>query len=219
MESFALTPSEMNKLYTPVPIRWDHESNRALGVTTPIIFLHLADHLRISDSGVWDHFGCVAEDDMKLTKRGAFLQTVRHGAVNRLAPDEMNCVCDNDSVLIRLSQGLIRQWIATNISPVWHRMHCTSIHVLLAIARLPEVDWDGNGVEWFPFEYERERFFYICLVPGVICKDGDRTEAIMGIHNEILLVYREEFVDRGMSENFAERAWHLVLEKGDEYVE
>lgn len=51
------------------------------------------------------------------------------------------------------------------------------------------------------------------------CKRADVSKVSEGGHDEIRPVYREEFANRGMSHDFAERAWHLLLKKGEDYTE
>lgn len=90
-----------------------------------------------------------------------------------------------------------------------NRIHCDPKVALLAIARFPEVDWEATGVERFPFHYSQSKFVFIPPVAGVTRRRADRTEVTEGDHDEIRPVYREKFGYRGMSYEFAERAWHL----------
>lgn len=49
------------------------------------------------------------------------------------------------------------------------------------------------------------------------CANG--TEVIEGGHDDIRLVYRGKFADRGMSYIFTQCVWRLFLEKGEDYTE
>lgn len=52
LKLFALPPSEKMSLYTLVPNGCDHESNRPLEVSTPVMFSYLVNNLRMSSSKV-----------------------------------------------------------------------------------------------------------------------------------------------------------------------
>lgn len=52
----------------------------------------------------------------------------------------------------------------------------------------------------------------------MVRKLADRTEVAEGVHDEIRPVYRGEFADRGTSRLFAERAWHLFFENGENFT-
>lgn len=60
---------------------------------------------------------------------------------------------------------------------------------------------------------------FLSAVPGVTRKLGDGSEITKDGHDEVLLIHGAEFADRDMSCLFAERAWHLFLEMGDDYTE
>lgn len=64
------------------------------------MYSYLVDHFRMSNSKVRERLGCIAEVEIELTTLGAFLWTVRHGLVSRLAPDEMTRVCGDDGALV-----------------------------------------------------------------------------------------------------------------------
>lgn len=134
LEKFALQPSERNELYTPVPNGWGRESNRALRVTTPVMFSYLANHLSMFGARVWAHLVRATEVELELTTLGSFLRTVRRGVLNRSATEDMNRFCDNDDVLFLVSQGMVRQWLAMGIFRVLRSMHCNPILALLVIA-------------------------------------------------------------------------------------
>lgn len=59
---FALHHSERNKFCNPIPSGLYCESNRALGVSAPVMFSYLADCLRMSGLRVWKYHGCVGRD-------------------------------------------------------------------------------------------------------------------------------------------------------------
>lgn len=73
---------------------------------------------------------------------------------------------------------------------VLRRMHFNPILVLLAIARLAEVDWDKTSAEWFPFDYERAKLNSKPPVLGVTRTRANRTEVTEGSHDAIRPVYR-----------------------------
>lgn len=85
--------------------------------------------------------------------------------------------------------------------------HCNLIFALLTIALLTEVHWNVTNVERFPFDYKRASFVLILPVFGVTLKRAVGLESTESSHNEIHLVYRAEFADRGMPHDFAGRAW------------
>lgn len=47
-----------------------------------------------------EHLGRIVEVQMELATFGSFLRTVCHGVVNRLAPDDMTRVCDDDDLSV-----------------------------------------------------------------------------------------------------------------------
>lgn len=171
----------------------------------------------MSGTRVCEHVGHMAEIAMKLTTLGVFLRMVRHGVVNMLPTEDMIRNGDSDGVLIRVSQDMIRQWFGSDIFCVLRRMCCNLILSLTAIARIAEADWDGTRMERIPFEHERAKFMIILRKSGMMSRRADGTKLTEGGHNEIRLVYREEFADRGMSRDFAERAWHRFFETADNY--
>lgn len=176
LKMYALPPSERNYLYAPVSNSWDQELNRSLALPTLVMFSYLADHLRMSGLKVFEDLGRKAKFKIVLTALGTFLRTVRHGVVNRLVSDEMTYVCGDDSVLIRVSHGLVRKWFDMGIFRMFRRLHCNSILALLVIALLAEGDRDVTGVEWFSFGCERSKFIFIPLVLGVTRKRADGTK-------------------------------------------
>lgn len=100
-----------------------------------------------------DHLDRMPYVEMELTKFSVFLWTVRHGVVNRLAPNDITSICGNDGFSIRFTQSMVRQWCSMGIFFDSCRMHCNPILALLEIARLAKIDWDATSVEWFPFQY------------------------------------------------------------------
>lgn len=62
---------------------------------------------------------------------------------------------------------MIRKRFKMGIFRVFCLMHCTPILPIPEIARLAEVVWDVTSVEWFQFDYEHSKFFFILMVPRV----------------------------------------------------
>lgn len=135
---FALPPNKRNDLYTPVPYGWEQKSCRFLGVSTPVMFSYWADHLHISGSIVRELLGRIVEVKTELTTRLAFLWTVCHRVVSRLALDDMSHVCGEGGVLIRVSQDMIRKRFEMNTICVLRRMHCDPLLAPLPNACLVE---------------------------------------------------------------------------------
>lgn len=102
-----------------------------------------------------------------------------------------------------------------DILRVLRRMHCNPILILLAISRLAKVGWDATGLEWFSLDYERPKSFFTPQVLGMMSIDAGRNEVSEGGHDEIRPAYQVEFVNRGMSPDFTERGWNLLLQRGD----
>lgn len=114
---------------------------------------------------------------------------------------------------------MISQWFALGIFRVLRRKQCNSILALLAIPLLAEVDWDATYVEWFPIELKRTKFIFVPSAAEATRRRADETIVTDCGHDEIRPVTREEFADRGMSRDFADRAWNEFLEKSDIYTE
>lgn len=73
--------------------------------------------------------------------------------VGQLAPDDLAGVpCD--SVLIRVPQGMVPQWLEIGIIRMFRRMHCNLIVALIAIILIAKVDWGVNGVRWFLIDHK-----------------------------------------------------------------
>lgn len=85
----------------------------------------------------------------------------------------------------------------------------------MAIVTIAEVDWNATDAERFPWS----KFNFVPPTPGETRKRADGTEFIKAGHNEIRPVYQEKLVDCRMSCDFAERAWHLIPQKGHDYTE
>lgn len=104
------------------------------------------------------HLGRRAEVEVEFATLGAFLHTVRHETVNRIATKKSAGDYDSDSVLICGSQSMIPQWFCMGIFRVLRRMLFNPILSLLAITLLAELDWDATRVKRFPFGYQRPKF-------------------------------------------------------------
>lgn len=128
-------------------------------------------------------------------------------------PVDMAPVCSEDGVFIQIFQGMVRKWVDMGIIRVLRRMHSNPILALLAISQLAKVDWGVPGVEWFPFDYERSRFFFIPPVPGMKRIREDGSDIIKDSHDEIRPDCRVAFADRGMLHVFAERLGSCFLKK------
>lgn len=74
-------------------------------------------------------------------------------------------------------------------------------------------------MKWLLLKYEQSTLGFIPPVPGKSRKRAGVTEITEGGHDAVVPVYHHEFADRGISHDFAERARHLYLEKGDDYTE
>lgn len=109
MEMLTFLLSKTKNFHTLVPICWDRKLNRAPIVPNQVMFLYIADHLRLSSSKVCEYLGRIVEDEIEPKTLGGFLQTVCRGAVNHLVTEDITRICGNDGFLIRVFQVLFRQ--------------------------------------------------------------------------------------------------------------
>lgn len=110
------------------------------------MFSHIADLLRMFKLRVLAQLGRMGEVGMKLKTLGAFLRMVRLGYFNRLATEDVARVCSCDYVLIRVCQGMVRQWFSRGIFRVLRCMNCSPILAGPTIARFAEADLDATGL-------------------------------------------------------------------------
>lgn len=98
-----LPPSKTYDFHTPVPKGWYSNSNRAFRALTLILFSYSVNYIRTSSSRVREYLGGMTEVEKESTTLVAFIRTVRHWVVNRLARDDMICIFGNDGLLICVS--------------------------------------------------------------------------------------------------------------------
>lgn len=103
----------------------------------------------MSDSKCVEHLYTIAKVKTKIMTLRAIIWTVRHGAAHCLSADNMTRVFGNNGVLIRTSQGMVRNQFDLVVfqAPRWLSCSTTSAH--LEIARFPRVYWDATRVECF----------------------------------------------------------------------
>lgn len=149
-----------------------------------MVFYCLVNHFCLSGLRVREHLGRMAEAEMKLTTLGAFFRTVCHAVGNHLPTEDVNCVCGYDGVLIRVCQGMVRNWFAIGIFYVLRPMHYNLLLSLLAIAWFAEVDWDSIGVDWFASGQERSNFTFILPSSRVTHERAEENKVIEGGQDE-----------------------------------
>lgn len=139
---FAMPPSKRNDFHTPVPNIRDRESNRALEVLALVVFPYLADLSGFSRPRIRNEIGRMAKVGIEVMILDAFLWTVRHSVVTRLATDYGTLVYGKDGVLIRVSHSTVLRCFSMGIFSVLRSIYCDPVLAFWAIAWIAEVDWD-----------------------------------------------------------------------------
>lgn len=109
------------------------------GVSAPVLFFYLSDHLRMSSTKLSEHNGSMAQAVLELTTLNVFLGVVRFEVVNKLASSDMAHIGGIEVVLFSVLEGMIRRLFMLSIFRVFRRKHYDSILALPAIAPLVEV--------------------------------------------------------------------------------
>lgn len=82
----------------------------------------------------------------------------------------------------------------------------------LAVAHVAEIDWDADTLQtWFLYNYEEAAIVRTPTVLTICRQQADETEVGERGHSEVCLTYRAEFVERGMSREFAEKTGRRFL--------
>lgn len=113
---------------------------------------------------------------------------------------------------------MIQKWFEMGFFRLLRCLRWNPNASILAIARLEDLDWDDTGAEMVPFNNEQLWLFFSSAVSEVTQKWLDWTEINDCSHYELCSIYGKEFADSGMSRLYAEHAWHLFLENGDDYT-
>lgn len=101
LEVFAILPRERDVLYCPFKDSWDDfEGSRALGISTPVVFLCLRGKIQTGTVSERDLIEKIAEVEFDVMTLGVFLRCARYGPVEPLAYPQMMAGCGGDGALL-----------------------------------------------------------------------------------------------------------------------